>query len=295
MNSFYILLLPLGGILFWGYVAILIRTGLMLGRARNTTIRPNEFGPERIVFYPCAIDGKFKTSAMISLSGFIILLPCAIAAYVGFLFLDERVWMPIAITAAVGIVIMVLIGRLPFRYREACLIIDDLRVTVKYNDIGKNDKVYYISRYDRSLPETKYLAMRMVFRNFEGGIEELYLNFLRTNDAMTAVKMVEFIVQNGRMPVVQQVASAGQIPARQSAASRNTQPAASNALPEYKADEGKYRAYLEQVLAKIPIDERRKITELSRSTGKLEAIKECREFTHEGLRVAKDLVERYLS
>ena len=38
---------------------------------------------------------------------------------------------------------------------------------------------------------------------------------------------------------------------------------------------------------------REKIAELVRQGGKIEAIKEAREYTGEGLRIAKDLVDRY--
>ena len=42
-----------------------------------------------------------------------------------------------------------------------------------------------------------------------------------------------------------------------------------------------------------PDAEREKIAELVRQGRKIEAIKEAREYTGEGLRIAKDLVDRY--
>ena len=47
---------------------------------------------------------------------------------------------------------------------------------------------------------------RLAFKGDEGK-ELLSLHFLRSNDAVTAGKMVEFIKKNGRMPLVQQVDS----------------------------------------------------------------------------------------
>ena len=58
-------------------------------------------------------------------------------------------------------------------------------------------------------------------------------------------------------------------------------------------DGPRYRAYLEKVYAKIPDAEREKIADLMRQNRKIEAVKEAREFTGEGLRIAKDLVETF--
>ena len=50
---------------------------------------------------------------------------------------------------------------------------------------------------------------------------------------------------------------------------------------------------MDNVFAKIPDTEKERIAELVRQNRKVEAIKEARVFTGEGLRIAKDLVDRY--
>ena len=65
------------------------------------------------------------------------------------------------------------------------------------------------------------------------------------------------------------------------------------AQEELVNDEPRYRAYLEGVLAKIPEEKKAHFAQLMQQKQKLQAIKECREYTGEGLRIAKDLIERY--
>ena len=266
------------------FFVMLIVTASMFARQKSSTAKPNEYLSDRLVFYPCGFTKKLKVNALITFFGFLVLLPTAIAYGIGWACLDEKEWIPALITFAVLMTVLILIARKPFSYKESCLVIDELKVTVKYKDDDIEDKVFYIKNYDHYCPHSKYGAPRLVFNGYEGE-EELWLNFLRLNDASTVGQMVEFVKNNGRVPVVQQVTS------RQEAQQRIAENA--RAQLELENNEPRYKAYLEGVLAGIPDEKKDFFSQLVKQNRKLEAIKECREYTGEGLKVAKDLIERY--
>ena len=295
MNTYYIqelLTYTLGTVLSVFFFVLLIVTGAMFARQKNTTSKPNEYLSDRLVFYSCGYTKKLKVIALITFSGYLVILPTAIAYGIGRVYLDDKAWIAAMIAFGIGILIMILIGRQPFCFKESCLIIDEQKVTVKYKDGEKEDKVCYVSQYDRYCVETRNKPPRLVFAGYEGE-EVLSLHFLRSNDAVTAGKMVEFIKKNGRVPVIQQVASKQEAQQRIAEQRQKDVEAFAQAQQELVNDGPRYKAYLENVLAKLPDTEKEKISELVRQGRKIEAIKEAREYTGEGLRIAKDLVERY--
>lgn len=255
------------------FFVFFIITASMFARQKNSTSKPNEYLSDRLVFYPCGYTKKLKVMALITFFGFLVLLPTAIAYGIGRVYLDERAWIPGVAVFAIGLLILIIIGSRPFSFKEACLIIDEQKVTVKYKDGEKEDKVFYVSKYDHFCRETKYVASKLVFNGYEGD-EELSLHFLRSNDAVTVGTMTDFIKKNGRVPVIQQVAS------KQEAQQR---------IAEQHSND----AYLENVFSKLPDEKKAQISGLMRQNRKLEAIKEVREYTGEGLKTAKDLVEKY--
>jgi ribosomal protein L7/L12 len=282
----------LGTVLSVTFFALLIITGAMFARQKNTTSKPNEYLADRLVFYSCGYTKKLKVIAMITFSGYLVILPTAIAYGVGRVYLGDRAWIAALIAFGIGLLIMFLIGRQPFCFKESCLIIDEQKVTVKYKDGEKEDKVCYVSQYDHYSRETRNLPPKLIFAGYEGE-EILSLHFLRSNDAVTAGKMVEFIKKNGRVPVVQQVASKQEARQKIADQGRKEVEALAQAQQELVNDATRYKPYLEKVLDKIPDAEREKIAGLVRQGRKIEAIKEAREYTGEGLRIAKDLVDRY--
>ena len=282
----------LGTVLSVTFFALLIITGAMFARQKNTTSKPNEYLADRLVFYSCGYTKKLKVIAMITFSGYLVILPTAIAYGVGRAYLGDRAWIAALIAFGIGLLIMFLIGRQPFCFKESCLIIDEQKVTVKYKDGEKEDKVCYVSQYDHYSRETRNLPPKLIFAGYEGE-EILSLHFLRSNDAVTAGKMVEFIKKNGRVPVVQQVASKQEALQKIADQGRKEVEALAQAQQELVNDAPRYKSYLEKVLDKIPDAEREKIAGLVRQGRKIEAIKEAREYTGEGLRIAKDLVDRY--
>lgn len=295
MDMYYLeelLAYVLGTVFSVTFFALLIITGAMFARQKNTTSKPNEYLADRLVFYSCGYTKKLKVIAMITFSGYLVILPTAIAYGVGRAYLGDRAWIAALIAFGIGLLIMFLIGRQPFCFKESCLIIDEQKVTVKYKDGEKDDKVCYVSQYDHYSRETRNLPPKLIFAGYEGE-EILSLHFLRSNDAVTAGKMVEFIKKTGRVPVVQQVASKQE--AQQKITERYQKDVETFAKEQQELvnDAPRYKSYLEKVLDKIPDAEREKIAGLVRQGRKIEAIKEAREYTGEGLRIAKDLVDRY--
>ena len=282
------------------YFVIFIITASMFARQKGSTEKPDQYLADRIILYPCGYTKKLKVMTLITISGFFVLLPAAIAYGIGRVYLDDRAWIPGAIALGIGFIVWLIIAMQPFTHKESCLIIDEKKATVKYKDDSKEDKVCYISHYINDTRETKYVAKMLVFEGVEGK-EELSLHFLRSNDAAAAATFVDFIKKNGRMPVIQQVESRQE--AQQRMAQQQTQRFAEQRKADNEAfaremealvnDGPRYKAYLENVYSKIPESKRKQITELMQQNRKIEAIKEAREYTGEGLRIAKDLVERF--
>lgn len=295
MDMYYLeelLAYVLGTVLSVNFFALLIITGAMFARQKKTTSKPNEYLADRLVFYSCGYTKKLKVIAMITFSGYLVILPTAIAYGVGRVYLGDRAWIAALIAFGIGLLIMFLIGRQPFCFKESCLIIDEQKVTVKYKDGEKEDKICYVSQYDHYSRETRNLPPKLIFAGYEGE-EILSLHFLRSNDAVTAGKMVEFIKKNGRVPVVQQVASKQEAQQKIAEQYQKDVEVFAKEQQELVNDAPRYKSYLEKVLDKIPDAEREKIAGLVRQGRKIEAIKEAREYTGEGLRIAKDLVDRY--
>ena len=293
-NPYFFEVLPyyVGTALTIFFFVFLIITASMFARQKSSTYKPNEYLSDRLVFYPCGYTKKLKVMALITFFGFLVLLPTAIAYGIGRVYLDDRAWIPGLIAFGIGLLILIIIGSRPFCFKESCLVIDDQKVTVKYRDGEMEDKVFYISKYDHFRRETKYVASMLVFNGYEGD-EELSLHFLRSNDAVTVGTMVDFIKKNGRVPIVQQVASKQEAQQRIAEQHKADVAAFAHAQQELFNDVPRYNAYLENVFSKLPGEKRSQITELMRQNRKIEAIKEAREYTGEGLKIAKDLVEKY--
>ena len=118
-------------------------------------------------------------------------------------------------------------------------------------------------------------------------------HLLRCMYPVTAVKIVDFLKKTVIVSLVQQVASKQE--AQQKIAERYQKDVEAFAKEQQELvnDAPRYKSYLEKVLDKISDAEKEKIAELVRQGRKIEAIKEAREYTGEGLRIAKDLVDRY--
>lgn len=295
MNSIYMreMLAYVSGTVFSAVFFILsVITVVVFVSQKKTTSRPNEYLPDRLIFYSCGYTKKLKVLALITFSGYLVILPTAIAYGIGQVYLDDNASIAAVITFGVGILIMILIGRCPFCFRESCLIIDKQKVTVKYNDGEREDKVCYVSQYDHYCRETRNSPPKLIFEGYEGE-EILSLHFLRSDDAVTAGRMVEFIKRNDRVPVIQQVASKQEAQQRIAEQRRTDAEAFARAQQELINDGPRYKAYLEKVFNKLPEAERTGIAELMSQGRKIEAVKEVREYTGEGLRIAKDIVEKY--
>ena len=278
------------------YFVIVIITASMFARQKGSTEKPDQYLADRIILYPCGYTKKLKVMTLITISGFFVLLPATIAYGIGRVYLDDRAWIPGAIALGIGFIVWLIIAMQPFTHKESCLIIEEQKVTVKYKDESKEDKIFYISHYINDTRETKYVAKMLVFEGVEGK-EELSLHFLRSNDAAAAATFVDFIKKNGRMPVIQQVGSkqeAQRLAEQRFAEQRKADNEKFAGEMEALVNDGpRYKAYLENVYARIPDGKRKQIAELMQQNRKIEAIKEAREYTGEGLRIAKDLVERF--
>ena len=274
-----------GFVLVIGYIVIALATLALWTSQKSSTTKPNEFYTDHQVYYPCGYTKRFKVLAMITIAGFVIGFFTIPAAVIGSIVWDNP-WGLVIVALIISLVIIILVGRLPFRHGEECLIIDSQQVRVKYEDDSKDDKVFYISQYQRFIPPTRNVAVRLIFD------EELYLGFLRRNDAITVTKMIDFIKRNGRFPIVQNAVPA---PGNEKFVERRKSVAAPASVTPPQDNAPHDKAYLEGILNRTPLEKRIHYIEMIASGQKNEAIREFRFDCGEGLRAVVDVAEKYLT
>ena len=128
------------------YFVIFIITASMFARQKGSTEKPDQYLSDRIILYPCGYTKKLKVMTLITFSGFFVLLPAAIAYGIGRVYLDDRAWIPGAIALGIGFIVWLIIAMQPFTHKESCLVIEEQKVTVKYKDESKEDKIFYIHK-----------------------------------------------------------------------------------------------------------------------------------------------------
>lgn len=204
------------------------------------------------------------------------------------LFFPMVVENPYVVITLLSICLVVLILARIFLWRyESCITLDAQKVTVKYNRKRMEDKVLYIANFVTYKEKEGSHPAKLVFT----GNEEIDLGFLRDQRATIVCKVVNTIKEEGELPDYYANLRAlkeysEMIKQRMEKAEVKTE-----SKPELSGSE--YQEYLELAYAGIPDDKKERLAKLVRDNQKLEAIDECRKITGEGLRVAKDLVEKY--
>ena len=79
------------------YFVIFIITASMFARQKNSTEKPNQYLSDRIILYPSGYTKKLKVMALITFTGYLVLLPSVIAYGIGYATMKEREWIPAAI------------------------------------------------------------------------------------------------------------------------------------------------------------------------------------------------------
>lgn len=137
---YYALPYYLGMALFMFYLVMLIITGVTFARQKNSTAKPNEYLSDHLVFYSNGFTKQLKILTLITASGYVVLLPTAIAYGIGRLYFEDQVLVVTLIAFVVGISLMFLIAKMPFCFKETCLVVDEQKLTVKY---GNGDRWNY--------------------------------------------------------------------------------------------------------------------------------------------------------
>ena len=99
------------------YFVIFIITASMFARQKGSTEKPDQYLSDRIILYPCGYTKKLKVMTLITISGFFVLLPAAIAYGIGRVYLDDRAWIPGAIALGIGFIVWLIIAMQPSSIR----------------------------------------------------------------------------------------------------------------------------------------------------------------------------------
>ena len=240
---------------------------------RPMKLKKNDYSLERWTVYS---NGNFK--------GHMYILPSLTLG----LFLPTAIDNPYVNIAFLSLCLIPIIPIRIFMWRsEKCIIIDTVKVTVKHTNKTKKDKVYLISDFVSYSDKTKDSETKILFN----GNREIDLGFLKIEDAIRVSRCVKTVYEEGQLPdyyANQKALKVLAVSIRQLDEERKS---GGNAHSAPDMSEAEYQKHLEEVFDSIPSDKMEYFIELVKDNRKLEAIHECRVFTGEGLRVAKDLIE----
>ena len=239
--------------------------------------KPNYYGKDCWIFYANNIS-----------KGQIVVITIGVFT----LYLPQLIAIPYINIAILSLCLITSVLARIFWWRyESCIVIEANKVTVKYKSKRMEDKVFYISDYERYIEKQGSTPSKLIF----SGEKEVDLGFLRRRKDIVVCKIVNRIKEEGELPDHREFlknyyelkAQLDQVKkGANSAPKAGTDPVSTLTSAEYKE-------YLDLVFKDIPDEKKALIAELVKENRKIEAIKECRECTGEGLQAAKDLVEKY--
>lgn len=285
----------LGAAHFACTMVLLIRWAILrTARTRNSLIRP-DMHKYAAISYP----KSFKVLAIIVIGGWLLVIFPAMVWAIVMAFTDFDPKIAAGITAALGLIGLIALARIPLCHQETSATVDSRGLTIEYQDGDK--KTISVYGYKGYIAQAKKQAFRLVFEG-DGEDEYIYLPFLSERDAIAVGKDLNTLRDHGSVEpaksTTRQPTPPTNIPVRTQEETKKieeklayTNPINAGADIE---DQAKYRAYLEDVLKKIPFEKRDQIIKLTLQGKKAEAMRECQRAAGEGLRIVSDLFGNYL-
>ena len=309
----FVYLLP--GILFY----LSIATAIVWAVERGKPEKPVFMGDHEHIYYPYRHSKKCKVMTVIVAIGWTIFL--TFVAY-GVHSVGEMSTPIIIIFSIIALILLVCIYaaiRFPLRSQVECLIFNRNGLVLHFRN--GEEEFRPLNRFEGYSFTNRAGDVQLSFRGEDGKTENVYLLFLPRKLAFEAAKDLTSIKQRG-FPVVQYVSptsapaassspapgstatapaaksQAAHIPVIPRADSIKTSEEAKKLMQEMAEakqalwnDPVRYDAYLKTEAATVPSEKKERWLELLSRSEKIQAIKECREYTGLGLREAKDLVE----
>lgn len=278
-------------------IVLLIRWAILrTARTRGRIIRP-DMHKYVSVRYPMS----FKVLALFVIGGYVLAVFPAGVYFIAREIIEEigqdiNPLIPAGIAAGVGLLILIAIARVPMCHKEVSATVDSRGLTIEYKD-GERTTIG-VRGYKGYIGETKKHAFRLAYEGEDGKDTYVYLPFLSANDAIAVGKDLNTLRDHGYIEPPKNADARAAAPVRTAEETKKiqeklayTEPINSGAKIE---DTDKYRAYLEDVLKKIPFDTRDNIIKLVAKGDKAEAMRVCQRASGEGLRIAMDLFSNYL-
>lgn len=242
------------------------------------------------VYFPYKHNLKFKIFLILTLLGLLCgLIPLFVGLMANFVF-GWNGWIAGGITAAIGLVIIILVACHSFTPKITSVIVDAKGLTIKSKN--EDDKVYPINMYEGYSIAGKHRLLRLHFRNYEDegeGQELVFIQFLPRSEKNKVVQDLETLKKHGVLPVYKDAKPAN----NNNNVKQIRQQVAE--VEDLSKDPVKYDEYLSGVLARMSISDKSRIISLTTNGDNMLAIKECREKTGIGLKYARDLVEGYMT
>ena len=279
-------------------IVLLIRWAILrTARARDRVIRPDMHRYASIT-YPAS----FKVLAIIVIGGYLLVIIPAIVGVFAWAIFEINPVIPVAVTALLGLCALIALARAPLSHKEVSATVDSRGLTIEYKDGEK--KTIGVRGYKGWLGQTKKHGFRLVYEGEDGKDEYEYLPFLSERDAILVGNDLITLRDHGYIepprnnPNPVQAAAPVSIPVRTPEEIQKINEKLAYTTPINAGgkidDQEKYRAYLEDVLKKIPFEKRCQINTLVLSGNKAEAMRECQRASGEGLKIASDLFGNYL-
>ena len=289
----------LGSAHFACTIVLLIRWAILrTARARDRVIRPDMHRYASIT-YPTS----FKVLAIIVIGGYLLVIIPAIVGVFAWAIFEINPVIPVAVTALLGLCALIALARAPLSHKEVSATVDSRGLTIEYKDGEK--KTIGVRGYKGWLGQTKKHGFRLVYEGEDGKDEYEYLPFLSERDAILVGNDLITLRDHGYIepprnnPNPVQAAAPVSIPVRTPEEIQKINEKLAYTTPINAGgkidDQEKYRAYLEDVLKKIPFEKRCQINTLVLSGNKAEAMRECQRASGEGLKIASDLFGNYLT
>lgn len=245
---------------------------------------------------------SFKVLALIVIGGYLlVIIPAIVGVFAWAIFENDPV-IPVAVTALLGLCALIALARAPLSHKESSATVDSRGLTIEYKDGEK--KTIGVRGYKGWLGQTKKHGFRLIYEGEDGKDEYVYLPFLSERDAILVGNDLITLRDHGYIeppknnPNPVQAAAPVSIPVRTPEETQKINEKLAYTTPINAGgkidDEEKYRAYLEDVLKKIPFEMRDRIIKLTLQGKKAEAMRECQRASGEGLKIASDLFGNYL-
>ena len=248
------------------YFVIVMVSLIFWAVERGRPYIPNEMFPDRHIYYPIRHTKKVKVMFIIDGIGVLCVMFPLFIALCASTMADADPWIVGGISAAVGLLILFGLTRIPWGSDVECVITDMQGLTIKRTE--KMEK-YSISMYQGYTNGGKSNPFKLIFRNIDGSENYVYLPFLAAGDPINVGKDLNEVRNKGHLyqfpnPVygnpVQNIPIAKANPSQVNPPPVDNGKAeaflAMNEQNKLIADKERYRPYLENVLSRIPYNKK---------------------------------------